>query len=130
MCTSSVKQEAGQFTGCQGVETVPDGLIPEGFQQIILREAAALQGCGDAVWRQVAQEIAAEAESVDAAGLEGKSGLDAAAGELPADAESRDGGVAVNPLPGAVFGRRIGLDLRDLRFAQADFPVIAREKGL
>ena len=89
-----------------------------------------MQGIGDAVRGQVAQEIAAEAEAVDAASLQGKRGFDTAAGELPSDTEGCNGGVSVDPFPSAVFCRRIGFYLCDLRFGQADFPILAREKGL
>ena len=51
-------------------------------------------------------------------------------GELPADTKGSGRRVAVDPLPSAEFGRRIDLDLRNLRVRQADFPVIPREKGL
>ena len=112
------------------VETVFDGLFAYDGVDGFPRVSAPLQGICDAVRGKVAQEIAAEAEAVDAAGLEGEGGLDTAAGELLSDAEGRDGGVAVNPRPGAELGRRIGLDLRDLRVRQADFLVIPREKGL
>ena len=44
--------------------------------------------------------------------------------------EGCNGGVSVDPFPSAVFCGGIGLDLRDLRFRQADLPVIPCQKGL